>query len=100
MFGVFLAFYLAHDHFPGATPLQFAFVGGLSFSVGLYTAIVLLIGKKVSDEFSSFYRISNRHNNIAQSRPTNDCRHWGVVYIVRSPSPATILLEILTHKRL
>ncbi|KAK1248904.1 hypothetical protein MKX08_007124 [Trichoderma sp. CBMAI-0020] len=33
MFGVFLAFYLAHDHFPGATPLQFAFVGGLSFSV-------------------------------------------------------------------
>ncbi|KAL9483484.1 hypothetical protein ACSS6W_002273 [Trichoderma asperelloides] len=33
MFGVFLAFYLANDHFPGATPLQFAFVGGLSFSV-------------------------------------------------------------------
>lgn len=92
MFGVFLAYYLAHDHFPGATPLQFAFVGGLSFSVGSYIATILLIGKEVSDVFSSFYRISTRHNTLAQSRPTSDCHHWWAVYIVRPPfCPITIL---------
>ncbi|KAL6827879.1 MFS general substrate transporter [Trichoderma camerunense] len=33
MFGVFLAFYLKSNTYPGATPLQFAFIGGLCFSV-------------------------------------------------------------------
>lgn len=35
MFGVFLAFYLKSNTYPGATPLQFAFIGGLCFSVGM-----------------------------------------------------------------
>ena len=39
-FGVFLSFYLANDYFPGATSLQFAFVGGLSISQGLMVAPV------------------------------------------------------------
>jgi hypothetical protein len=51
MFGVFLAYYLANDHFPGATPLQFAFVGGLSFSIGSYTTTVLLISENISNTF-------------------------------------------------
>ncbi|KAL7955837.1 MFS general substrate transporter [Trichoderma compactum] len=33
MFGVFLAFYLESNTYPGATPLQFAFIGGLCFSI-------------------------------------------------------------------
>ncbi|KAL6890397.1 major facilitator superfamily domain-containing protein [Trichoderma evansii] len=53
MFGVFLAYYLAHDHFPGATPLQFAFVGGLSFSVAfivspLATILLRKVGLRVT----------------------------------------------------
>ncbi|KAI9722272.1 MAG: hypothetical protein M1812_001744 [Candelaria pacifica] len=56
-YGVFLAYYLATDTFPGATPLDFAFVGGLSISQALLisplatylgrlygTRFVLLIG--------------------------------------------------------
>lgn len=100
MFGVFLAFYLANDHFPGATPLQFAFVGGLSFSVGLCTPTILLIVKEAADMFASFYCISIRHNIIAQHRLTDDRHHWWAVYIVRSPSIFTILSDILTHKHL
>lgn len=34
-YGVFLAHYLATDTFPGATPLMYAFVGGLSISTSL-----------------------------------------------------------------
>ncbi|KAF2018879.1 MFS general substrate transporter [Aaosphaeria arxii CBS 175.79] len=34
-YGVFLAYYLANDVFPGATPLQYAFIGGLSISQAL-----------------------------------------------------------------
>lgn len=100
MFGVFLAFYLAHDHFPGATPLQFAFVGGLSFSVGSYRTTLLLIDEKSTDLFTSFYRISIRHNPLQQSRPKSNRHYWRAVYIVRSPSLTTTLSEILTHKRL
>ncbi|KAL6871764.1 MFS general substrate transporter [Trichoderma longibrachiatum] len=36
MFGVFLAFYLESNTYPGATPLQFAFIGGLCFSIGAF----------------------------------------------------------------
>ncbi|KAK5941644.1 hypothetical protein PMZ80_005593 [Knufia obscura] len=56
-FGVFLAFYLANDTFPGATHFGFAFIGGLSISQALLisplvnittrlwgTRITLLIG--------------------------------------------------------
>jgi hypothetical protein len=32
-FGVFLAYYINNDVFPGATPLDYAFIGGPSFSV-------------------------------------------------------------------
>ncbi len=34
-YGVFLAYYLAHDYYPGASALEFAFVGGLSISQAL-----------------------------------------------------------------
>ncbi|KAK3725155.1 hypothetical protein LTR37_000666 [Vermiconidia calcicola] len=34
-YGVFLAFYLRNDTYPGATPLEYAFVGSLSISVAM-----------------------------------------------------------------
>lgn len=34
-YAVFLAYYLANNHFPGATPLEYAFIGGLSISMAL-----------------------------------------------------------------
>lgn len=34
-YGVFLAYYLANDYYPGAVPLEFAFIGGLSISQAL-----------------------------------------------------------------
>ncbi len=34
-YGVFLAYYLAHNYYPGASSLEFAFVGGLSISQAL-----------------------------------------------------------------
>lgn len=34
-YGVFLAYYLANDSYPGASALEFAFIGGLSISQAL-----------------------------------------------------------------
>lgn len=34
-YGIFLAYYLAHDYYPGASALEFAFIGGLSISQAL-----------------------------------------------------------------
>lgn len=34
-YAVFLAYYLNSDTFPGASPIAFAFVGGLSISIGM-----------------------------------------------------------------
>ena len=34
-YGVFLAYYLANDYYPGASALEFAFIGGLSISQAL-----------------------------------------------------------------
>ncbi|OAA47867.1 Major facilitator superfamily domain, general substrate transporter [Metarhizium rileyi] len=42
-YGVFLAHYLANDTFPGATPLQYAFVGSLSISCALLVSPVTTI---------------------------------------------------------
>jgi MFS family permease len=39
-FGVFLAFYLDNDVFPGGTDIDYAFVGGLNFSVAMLMAPV------------------------------------------------------------
>ncbi|CAI6249577.1 unnamed protein product [Periconia digitata] len=39
-YAVFLAYYLANNHFPGATPLQYAFIGGLSISQALIVSPV------------------------------------------------------------
>lgn len=39
-YGVFLAFYLDNDYFPNATPLEYAFVGGLSVSVALLVSLL------------------------------------------------------------
>ncbi|KAK3724500.1 hypothetical protein LTR37_001124 [Vermiconidia calcicola] len=34
-YGVFLSYYLATDHFPGATPLDYAFIGGIEFGAAM-----------------------------------------------------------------
>ncbi|KAB8291247.1 hypothetical protein EYC80_009934 [Monilinia laxa] len=39
-YGIFLAHYLSSNTFPGATSLEYAFVGGLSISLGLFMAPV------------------------------------------------------------
>ncbi|KAL6806461.1 MFS general substrate transporter [Trichoderma sp. SZMC 28013] len=48
MFGVFLAFYLKSNTYPGATPLQFAFIGGLCFSIAfLVPPVSTILHRKV-----------------------------------------------------
>ena len=52
-YGVFLAFYLDNDYYPGAGPLDFAFVGGLSISMALLvspiaTSTTRLFGTRVT----------------------------------------------------
>ena len=52
-YGVFLAFYLDNDYYPGARPLDFAFVGGLSISMALFvspiaTSTTRLFGTRVT----------------------------------------------------
>lgn len=42
-FGVYLAYYLANDHFPGATPLDYALIGGLNFAIGMALAPLVTI---------------------------------------------------------
>jgi MFS family permease len=42
-FGVYLAYYLAYDTFPGTTPFAFAFIGSLSISQALITSPVITI---------------------------------------------------------
>lgn len=42
-YGVFLAHYLSNDTYPGATSLEYAFVGGLSISLALLTSPVATI---------------------------------------------------------
>ncbi|KAF2816811.1 MFS transporter, MCP family, solute carrier family 16, member 6 [Mytilinidion resinicola] len=37
-YGVFLAYYLSHDVFHGATALDYAFIGGLNFGISLFIA--------------------------------------------------------------
>ncbi|CAH0048316.1 unnamed protein product [Clonostachys solani] len=43
-YGVFLAYYLANDVYPGATSLEYAFVGSLSFSCALLISPLATIG--------------------------------------------------------
>lgn len=43
-YGVFLAHYLANDTFPGATSLEYAFVGSLSISCALLVSPIATIG--------------------------------------------------------
>lgn len=42
-YGVFLAYYLSNNYYPGATALQFAFVGGLSISQALLVSPIATI---------------------------------------------------------
>ncbi|KAG5980223.1 hypothetical protein E4U55_004269 [Claviceps digitariae] len=42
-YGVFLAHYLAHETFPGATALDYAFVGSLSISCGLLVSPIATV---------------------------------------------------------
>ncbi|KAL8676390.1 MAG: hypothetical protein Q9186_007086 [Xanthomendoza sp. 1 TL-2023] len=37
-YGVYLSYYLRHDLFPGATPRDFAFIGGLNFAAAVLVA--------------------------------------------------------------
>jgi MFS family permease len=45
-YAVFLAYYLSNNFFPGATPLQYAFIGGLSISQGLIVSPVATLTTK------------------------------------------------------
>ncbi|GAM88674.1 hypothetical protein ANO11243_067080 [Dothideomycetidae sp. 11243] len=46
-FGIFLSYYLSFETFPGARPLDYAFVGGLSFGVAMLVApLVVLLCQK------------------------------------------------------
>ena len=42
-YGIFLAHYLSDNTFPGATALDYAFVGGLSISLALGTLSELMV---------------------------------------------------------
>ena len=53
-YGVFLAYYLANDYYPGATPLAFAFIGGLSVSQAL---LVSPLATYVTREFGTRYTL-------------------------------------------
>jgi MFS family permease len=46
-YAVFLAYYLANDVFPGATPLQYAFIGGLSISQALIVSPIATLTTRV-----------------------------------------------------
>ena len=45
-FGVFLAYYLTHDTYHGATPFKFAFIGGLSISQALMVSPAITISTR------------------------------------------------------
>ena len=52
-YGVYLSHYLSSDYFPGATPLDYAFIGGIEFGAALLispacTIAVREIGRKVT----------------------------------------------------
>jgi MFS family permease len=46
-YAVFLAYYLANDVFPGATPLHYAFIGGLSISQALIVSPLATLTTRV-----------------------------------------------------
>ncbi|CBX92372.1 hypothetical protein LEMA_P050780.1 [Plenodomus lingam JN3] len=46
-YGVFLAYYLANNVFPGATPLHYAFIGGLSISQALVVSPLATLTTRV-----------------------------------------------------
>lgn len=45
-FGVFLAYYYAHDVFPGTTSFEFAFIGGLSISQALLVSPLITVSTR------------------------------------------------------
>ena len=53
-YGVFLAYYLANDYYPSATPLDFAFIGGLSVSQAL---LISPLATYVTREFGTRYTL-------------------------------------------
>lgn len=46
-YGVFLAYYLANNTYPGSSPLEFAFVGGLSIALALLISPVATICTRI-----------------------------------------------------
>lgn len=45
-YGVYLSHYLATDYFPGATALDYAFIGGLEFGAALLISPLCTIGTR------------------------------------------------------
>ena len=45
-YGVYLSHYLASDYFPGASPLDFAFIGGLQFGIALFISPLCTISTR------------------------------------------------------
>jgi hypothetical protein len=40
-YGVYISYYLEHDHFSGGTPFRYAWVGGLAVATALICAPIL-----------------------------------------------------------
>ncbi|KAL8989072.1 MAG: hypothetical protein Q9177_001959 [Variospora cf. flavescens] len=91
-YGVFLQFYLDNDHYPGASALQFAFVGGLSISMALLvspaattttrlygTRVTLLIG--VFFETLALIGASFAHEIWQLFLSQGICFGWGMGYL-------------------
>ncbi|KAG7007747.1 hypothetical protein G7Y79_00008g023850 [Physcia stellaris] len=54
-YGIYLAFYLNHGSFPGAQPLDFAFVGGSTFGAAMLSApIVTVLARKYGTRMPMF----------------------------------------------
>ncbi|KAL9600113.1 MAG: hypothetical protein Q9219_003369 [cf. Caloplaca sp. 3 TL-2023] len=91
-YGVFLAFYLGNDYYPGASALDFAFVGGLSISMALLispiattttrlygTNVTLLIG--VFFETLALIGASFTHQIWQLFLSQGVCFGWGMGYL-------------------
>lgn len=57
-YGVYLSYYLSHDVFPGATPLDFAFVGGFNFAAAMLVApLVTYLARRYGTRPSMFFGV-------------------------------------------
>ncbi|KAL8962258.1 MAG: hypothetical protein Q9193_001311 [Seirophora villosa] len=91
-YGVFLQYYLDNDQYPGASALQFAFVGGLSISMSLLvspaaTATTRIYGTRVTLLIGVFFETlaligaSFAHETWQLFLSQGVCFGWGMGYL-------------------